>query len=126
MNALPSITMSQNLFSIILEKLDTSEKAEVANRGIQTIKNLFTILGLEYSVQNVLDEYFTTLGKYCGWFKFHYENDDNHYRLVFETELGTNWIEFLRVYVKTILSSLQVDVSNESKADSILIFEFEK
>lgn len=123
MNALPSITMSQALFSIILEKLNTSQKEEAAKQGIQTVKNVFTILGIEYNLQNVLDEYFTIQGKYCDWFTFHYEKDENHFRLVFETDLGTEWLKFLRLYVHAILHSLKINVDNDSTADSVMIFE---
>jgi hypothetical protein len=124
MNALPSITMSQALFSTIFDKLTTTEKEEVVNRGLQTIKNLFTVLNLEYNTENVLNEYFTILGKYCGWFTFHYDVDENHYRLVFEAELGHGWIEFLQFYVQKILQSLKVTIDNESIAESVLIIEF--
>jgi hypothetical protein len=124
MNALPSITMSQTLFSTIFDKLTLTEKAEVVNRGLQTIKNLFTVLDLEYNTKNILNEYFTILGKYCGWFMFHYDVDENHYRLVFETELGQKWIEFLQLYIQKILQSLKVTIENESIADSVLIVEF--
>lgn len=123
MNALPSITMSQALFSIILEKLNTPQKEEAARQAIQTVKNVFTILGIEYNLQNVLDEYFTILGKYCDWFTFHYEKNGNHLRIVFETELGPGWIKFLRLYVHAILQSLKINVNNESTADSVMIFE---
>jgi hypothetical protein len=124
MNALPSITMSQTLFSIILDKLTLTQKQEIETRGIQTVKNLFTVLDLEYNTKNVLNEYFTILGKYCGWFTFHYDVDENHYRLVFETELGHSWIEFLQFYIQKILQSLKVTIDNESIADSVLIVEF--
>ena len=124
MNALPSITLSQTLFSIILENLTQAQKQEIANRGLLTIKNLFTVLGIEYNTGNILNEYFTILGKYCGWFTFHYDVDENHYRLVFETELGHGWIEFLQFYIKKILQSLTVNIDNESVAGSVLIVEF--
>ena len=124
MNALPSITMSQTLFSTIFDKLILTEKEEVANRGLQTIKNLFTVLNLEYNTKNVLNEYFTILGKYCGWFTFHYDVEENHYRLVFKTELGHGWIEFLQFYIQEILQSLKVTIDNESIAESVLIVEF--
>lgn len=125
MNALPNITLSQPLFLKILEKLDLSQKEEVAKQGLQMVKNLFAILGIEYNVQNIIDEYFTILGRYCGWYTFHYTRDENCYRLVFETEYGSEWIEFLRLYLLTILNSLKICVNNKSIADSVMIFEFQ-
>jgi len=96
MNALPSITLSHGLFSILLEKLNREDKEEWAIRGLKTVKNLFTALDLEYNIENVIDEYLSILGKYCGWYAFNYDVDDTHYHLVFKTELGLAWIEFLQ------------------------------
>ncbi|MEX1150831.1 MAG: hypothetical protein WEB28_01965 [Nitrosopumilaceae archaeon] len=124
MNALPSITMPHTLFSILLEKLNREDKEELATRGVKTIKNMFTALDLEYNIENVIDEYFTILGKYCGWYTFNYDVDDTNYHLVFKTELGKDWIEFLQFYVKTILHSLKINIDNESITDSVFIVEF--
>ena len=123
MNTLPSITMSQALFFLILEKLNYSQKEEVARQAIQTVKDMFTVLGIEYNLQNVLDEYFTILGRHCGWFTFRCEKDENHFRIVFETELGPEWIKFLQLYVRAILQSLKINVDNESTSSSVMIFE---
>lgn len=124
MNALPSIIMSQALFSLILDKLNRADKEEWAIKGLKTVKNLFTILDLEYNVENVINEYFSMIGKYCYWYSFHYTVDENHYHLVFETELGHGWIEFLQFYIQKILQSLNVTIDNESIMDTVLIVEF--
>jgi len=123
MNTIPSITMSQALFFLILEKLNFSQKEEVTRKAIQTVKDMFTVLGVEYNLQNVLDEYFSMLGKHCGWFTFHYDKDENHFRLVFETELGPEWLKFLQFYVRAILQSLKINIDNESTTNSVMIFE---
>jgi len=123
MNTIPSITMSQALFFLILEKLNFSQKEEVSRKAIQTVKDMFTVLGVEYNLQNVLDEYFSMLGKHCGWFTFRYDKDENHFRIVFETELGPEWLKFLQFYVRAILQSLKINIDNESTTSSVMIFE---
>ena len=123
MNTLPSITISQALFFLILEKLNSPQKEEVARQAIHTVRDMFTILGLEYNLQNVLDKYFTILGRHCGWFTFRYGKDENYFRIVFETELGPEWLKFLQLYVRAILQSLKINVDNESTTSSVMIFE---
>jgi len=84
------------------------------------------MLNLQYTIQNVIDDYFIMLGTYCGWYKFHADADHNKYRLIFESDLGKEWIKFLSLYVNCILESLRVNVVNEFVDDSALIIEFVK
>ena len=126
MDALPSVTISQMLLSKVISELDSDQKTNASQQGPLTVKKLFTKLNLKYNIQNVVDEYFSMLGKYCGWFTFHFEINKNHYRLVFESDLGQDWMTFLTSYVREILKSLKVHIELEQTDDSVLVFEFVK
>jgi hypothetical protein len=125
-NKLSNISTHQDFLSLIIEKLDKFQKEELAEHGPQMVKKYFTLLDLEYTIPNVIDEYFSMLGKYCGWYKFHCELDHNRYRLIFESKLGKEWLMFLSLYVGSILRSLRVHIDKEWTDDSILVIEFIK
>src|SRR5690242_10516751 len=105
-NSIPTITMSHVLFSKIMDNVDDATLEKIAVEGPNVIKKLFTIMGIQYNLDNIIEKYFVIFSKYCGWFKFTYVTSDLDYRLVFETQLGEKWTKFLSLYVKNILESL--------------------
>jgi len=123
-NIIPTITMSQLLLSKILHRLNESEKKELFLQGPKTVKKLFALLNLEYNVPNVIENYFTIVGKYCGWYTFEYFFEKHQYHLIFKSDLGDEWITFLVNYLKTILQSLNIKIESEKIHDSVIIFEF--
>ena len=125
-NKLSGIITPQDLLSNIIDKLDETQKEELAQQGPQIVKKLFTMLNVQYNVKNVIEDYFIMLGTYCGWYKFHVDSENNHYRLIFESDLGKEWITFLSLYVNCILKPLKVHVENEFIDDSTLVLEFVK
>jgi len=125
-NTLPTITMSQILLSKLFKHLDQSEKVELAEQGPKTVMKLFAMLNLEFTLPSVIENYFTIVGRYCGWYIFNYYLKNDHYRLVFRTDLGEEWKEFLSLYLKNILQSLKVRIEKEIIDDSVIVFEFTK
>lgn len=125
-NVLPTISVSNMLFEKILEKLDKVTIDEVSKIGPTVTRKYFTLLNQDYTIDNLITDYFMILSKYCGWYKFHHEKINNVYRLVFETPLGSKWTKFLASYVKAILLSFRVHIDEESIEDNIIIFEFRK
>ncbi len=123
-NAIPSITMSHNLFLKMIDKIDEENLEKISVDGPDVIKKLFTIIGVDYNLDNITEKYFIILAKYCGWFKFTHTIDGNHYRFVFETSFGSKWTKFLLSYVKNILHSLKIHLDNESIHDNVILFEF--
>jgi len=123
-NILATITMSQLLFSKIVNKLNESEKNELVLQGPKTVKQLFALLNLEYNLPNVIENYFAVVEKYCGWYSFDHYSDKNQYRLVFKSELDEEWIKFLSLYIRTLLKSLTVKIKNEKI--QLRIFEVTK
>jgi len=121
---LPTITMSQALLYKMIKKLAGSEMKKLALQGPKTVRNLFAMLNLKYTVQNVIENYFILVGRYAGWYTFDYFLNGNQYRLVFKSELGEEWINFLSFYLRAILESLKVKIKNETIDDSVIIFEF--
>ncbi len=126
LDAMPTIIMSHALFTKMIDKIDEASMEEITKEGPNIIKNLFTILGLRYELDNVINNYLITLGKYCGWYKFSPEITRNNYRLVFEIQLGSKWIKFAAAYVKNILESLKIHIDNESINHNVIVFEFVK
>jgi len=122
-NILATITMSQLLFSRIVNRLNESEKNELALQGPKTVKQLFALLNLEYNLPNVIENYFAVVGKYCGWYSFDHYSDKNQYRLVFKSEFDEEWIKFLTLYIRVILQSLNVKIKNEKIHDCVILFE---
>jgi len=123
-NAISTITISHLLFSKIMDSVDDIALKEIADEGPDVIKKMFTITGIEYKLDNVIEKYFVIFSKYCGWFKFTHEINKPHYRFVFETSLGEKWTKFLSLYVKNILDSLKIHVDNESIHDNVIVFQF--
>jgi hypothetical protein len=126
LDATPTIIMSHALLTKLIDKIDETAMEEVAKEGPNIIKNLFTILGSRYEIDNIINNYLITLGKYCGWYKFSPEITRNHYRLVFEIQLGSKWVKFVTAYVKNILESLKIHIDNESINHNVVVFEFVK
>jgi hypothetical protein len=126
LDAMPTILMSHILFTKIIDEIDESSMEEIAREGPNIVKNLFMILGLGYELDNVINNYLVTLGKYCGWYKFNSEITRNHYRLVFEIKLGSKWAKFVTAYMRNILESLKIHIDNESVNHNVIVFEFVK
>src|SRR5690242_7749486 len=87
-NSIPTITMSNALFSKIIDGVGDSTLEKIAADGPNVIKKIFTIMGIQYNLENIIEKYFVIFSKYCGWFKFTYDSNDSDHRFVFETPLG--------------------------------------
>ena len=123
-NTVSTITLSHGLFSDIIQSSDDNALAKIAAQSPDIIKKLFTIMGIEYKLDNVIEKYLIIFSKYCGWFKFTYDVTGQRYRFVFETHLGAKWTKFLSLYIKNILDSLKIRTDNESTHDNIILYEF--
>jgi hypothetical protein len=121
---LPCITISHILLSKILDKLKESEKNEIVLSAPFIIKKLFVLDNLTFNLQNVIENYFSWVGKYAGWYDFKYEKKDNHYRLIFSSQISKYWIKFVSKYVRYILQSLKIRIDSEHLDDTIVVFEF--
>ena len=120
----PTITLSKFLFSKIIENLNKSDMDKVAKQGPTILRKLLTMLDIQYTLPNIIENHFSFVGKYYGWYKFRYTSKENHYRLIFEPELGEKGILFLSLYIKSILQSLNINVDKESIDESSIIIEF--
>ena len=87
-NVLPTITMSQTLFSKIMTKLDEKNQREIVLYVPKSVKQLFTVLDLNYNLASIIENHFLIMDKYCGWYAFHNNVKGDNYRLVFESDLG--------------------------------------
>ena len=123
-NVLPTITMSQTLFSKIMTKLDEKNQREIVLYVPKSVKQLFTVLDLNYNLASIIENHFLIMDKYCGWYAFHYNVKGDNYRLVFESDLGPDWIQFLRLYITSILNSLRISNIDVKIENSVLVFEF--
>jgi hypothetical protein len=126
LNVLPTITMSHALFSKIMAKLDEMNQKEIVRYVPKSVKQLFILLNLNYDLSSLIENHFLIMDKYCGWYTFHYDVKGDNYRLVFESDLGPDWIQFLRLYVTSILHSLRIDNIDVKIEGSVLVFEFIK
>jgi len=125
-NVLPTITMSQTLFSKIMIKLDEKNQREIVLYVPKSVKHLFTLLNLNYDLASIIENHFVIMDKYAGWYTFHHDVKGNNYRLVFESDLGPDWIQFLRLYITSILNSLRISHIDIQIEGSVLVFEFIK
>jgi hypothetical protein len=123
-NAILNVVFPHDLFLLIMEKLKESDIKELAEQGPRIVKKLFNIIGMQYDIEHVIHSYFVVLGKYCNWFEFSFKVSGSKYRLVFSTNSTQKWIQFLQLYIKSILESMKIIITNESQHDGILVFEF--
>ncbi|MDE1766748.1 MAG: hypothetical protein KGI27_10825 [Thaumarchaeota archaeon] len=123
---MPTILTSQVLFSALIENMDEIAMNQAAKIAPRMVKKLAALGGWEYDVDNIVENYFSVIGKYCGWYQFRYKTERSNYTLVFETSMGRKWARFVLKYVKTILESLKVHITDESLDDEIVIFKFVK
>lgn len=125
-NALPSVTISDFLFSRMIDKVPNTDLEEIAKEGPDAIRKLFAIQGIEYKLDEIIENHFVMMSKYCGWFSFTNNVKNDRYRLIFETQLGLKWMQFLLSYVANILESLQIHIDNKSIHENVLVFNFTK
>ena len=123
-NVLPTITMSQALFSKIMSKLEEKNQREIVLYVPKSVKQLFALLNLNYDLTSIIENHFVIMDKYCGWYTFHYDVKEDNYRLIFESELGPDWVQFLRLYITSILNSLRISNIYVKIESSVLVFEF--
>lgn len=122
--AIPNVIIPHDLFINVIDKIDDRFVDEIAKTGPFVVKKLFKILGFEYDLDQVIYNYFDIIGKYCEWYQFSHQIKHGRYRLVFNTTLGSKWTTFLITYVRTILESLRIRVSDISINDGVIVFEF--
>jgi hypothetical protein len=123
LNVLPRISISQMLFEKIILEINNPSIEKAAKNGPRVLRKYFTLQNQSLTLENVISDYFSLLSKYCGWFIFHHEKNDDRYRLVFETQISPKWAEFLFYYIKSILEETKVCIVSESHDDNIIIFE---
>ena len=122
-DVLPSISVSHILFENMLRGIDDPKLEKIATSGKLITKKYFDLINENHEFENVVKNYFTILGKYCGWFIFHQEKNGSVHKLIFESELGDNWSRFLRTYIKSILEKCKVKIISESCENDVIIFE---
>ena len=57
-NTVSTITMSHVLFSKIVDSADDTTLGKIAAQSPDIIKKLFTIMGIDYKLDNVIEKYF--------------------------------------------------------------------
>ena len=125
-NALPAVTMSDFLFSRMIDRISDTDLEDIAKEGPDAIKKLFAIQGIEYKLDEIIENHFVVMSKYCGWFSFGNTIKNDKYRLIFETQLGSKWMQFIVLYVENILESLHIHVESKTVHDNVVIFSFSK
>ncbi len=123
---MPTILTSQILFSAILETMDEASMNAAAKLAPRMVKKQAALGGWEYNIDNVIENYFSVIGKYCGWYQFRYKADRANYTLTFETSMGRKWTRFVSKYIRSILESLKVHITDESVDDEVIVFRFLK
>ena len=124
LNVLPSITITQKFLKFNLNQMNEIAMEELASESPKLIQKMFTFLGLEYTTKNVLDEFFSVIGKTWKWYEFSFDIINNQYRLVFETKFGKKWSEFLGFFIKNILESLKIYSFEETVNEGVLVYVF--
>jgi hypothetical protein len=124
--SIKTILLSEVMFGEILDNMDQATIDKVAKMGPKIVRKLCTLSRWKYDIDSIINNYFTTLAKYCGWFKFKHHVDHANYHLVFETRLGNKWAKFLLIYVRSILESMKIRIDHESLDDDVICFKFVK
>jgi hypothetical protein len=122
----PTILTSHILFSAIIETMNETSMNEVSKIAPRMVKKMAALGGWDYDVDNTIENYFSAVGKYCGWYQFKYKVDRANYTLIFESSMGHKWARFVLMYVKAILESLKVHITDESLDDEVVVFKFIK
>ena len=117
---------SHILFSAIIETMNETSMNEVSKMAPRMVKKMAVLGGWGYDVDNTIENYFSAVGKYCGWYQFRYKVDRANYTLIFESSMGRKWARFVLMYVKAILESLKVHITEESLDDEVVVFKFIK
>lgn len=123
---MPTILTSQILFSAVIGTMDEASMNDVSKIAPRMVKKFAALGGWEYNIDNVIENYFSLIGRYCGWYQFRHKADRANYTLIFETGMGRKWARFVHKYVKAILESLKVHITEESIDEEIVIIKFVK
>jgi len=123
-NLIPNVIIPFELLTVIMNEMNDSDIVAISKEGPMVIRKLFEMMDLVYNIDNVIQNYFSPVSKYCNWFAFSYVQKGKKYRLVFSSEKNEQWIQFIQNYIKIILQSLKIDISDEYVNDGIIVFEF--
>jgi hypothetical protein len=65
------------------------------------------------------------LGEYCGGYTFHCDVDkNNNYRLIFESDLGKEWmVFFIFIHMLNLKITKRVHINKQFIVDSVLVME---
>ncbi|HJT09833.1 MAG TPA: hypothetical protein VJ771_03540 [Candidatus Nitrosotalea sp.] len=123
---MPTVLVSQVLLAAMVENMDESAMSEAAKLAPKVVKKLAALGGWEYNIDKIIENYFTIISKYCGWYQFRYKEERANYTLIFETNMGRKWARFILKYVRSILESLKVHITDESLDEEVIVFKFLK
>lgn len=123
-DVLPNMILPHDLFFVLVSKLKEPDVIDIAKEGPKIVKKIFDIVGIQYDIDHVIYNYFVMLSKYCKWFEFSHKISGDKYRLVFCAGTNTKWITFVQHYIRTIMESLDIIITNESHHAGIIVFEF--
>lgn len=127
--SIPKIIVPELLFDVMLDELPESSVRKIAKDfGPKLARK--TMLAAEmkrYDLDSVIENHFLLLAKYCGWFQFDCHKSQNSYVLSFTTKnRSSKWMEFLSIYVQSILGSLKVRIDEKIMDDDTVILHVVK
>lgn len=122
----PVLLLPGPMLARIFQHLDENAIEDIVNEYLNATQQLFMVAGIRYSVDEVVQNYFVSLAKYYNWYDLSSHRDHEEYRLVFKTSLGEEWLKFLTLYTRNVLSSLHVSHLSSWIGQDTIVFTFHK
>ncbi len=100
------IPLNKLLLTRTLDKVDAEDMERLGKElGPKAIKRAFEFLGLEFSLNGIIEHYFRPLATYSRWYSFNVTWGEMEQRLLFEHHYGAKWSAFLGHYIAEIVKS---------------------
>ncbi|MDA4123775.1 MAG: hypothetical protein OK456_11405, partial [Thaumarchaeota archaeon] len=101
-----AIPLNTQLFGEMLNSVPQDRMESIGKEiGPKLIRQTFTLLGIEYDIDSLIQYYFEPLAAYSRWYRFYVVGTSPNRRLMFEHSHGGKWSAFLRHYITGIIKS---------------------
>ena len=123
LEATKAIPVSEALFERWLAITSLEEMEDIAKSlGPKVVRQSFAFQGLEFNLDNLVEDYFEPLAEHSGWYQYNSRFESGRRKLIFTHSHGPKWTAFLKRYHTALLRAATGSEPEVMMEDEMLTF----